>query len=876
MKKKPSSPPSLFIRFFRWYCHPRLQDYIEGDLLEVYERRILKNGKRRADIAFLLDVLLLCRPGIIKSSEGPKNLTNSDMIKSYFKIGWRNLLRNKSYASINVAGLALSMTCAILIFSLVMHHLNFDNFHAQSHRLYRIVTEQHRDVVSYRNSVPAPLGENFRNDFTLAEKVARIYTESDVLLTVHKKDQVAKFRESNGLAFVEVDFFEMFNFPLAQGNSRKILTESNTAVVTERIALKYFGSIDPIGQIIWLENKIPFTVTGVLKDFHDNTDFKAEIFVSYASLKAHNKWLAHETDGWGGIQDGMHCYVLLKEGVSPVQAEEALQSFVKKFRPDSKNVHHYKLQPLADIHFNGQYGGTMEYQKLWTLSIIGAFLLFTACLNFINLATAQALRRSKEVGVRKVMGSVKYQLFWQFISETAIITSMGVVVSFALASLIAPFVNNHFGIQLPTPSITQPETILFCAGLGVAITLLAGYYPALILSGLQPVAALKGKLSHQRIGGFNTRRSLIVVQFVISQVLVIGMMIIMNQMRFTQQADLGFSKDAIVMIQLGNDTTGLKSDYLKNEMLLVPGVESVTQCFTAPASFDDWGNTIKFDNSDEEVNFRTSIKLADADYLPTFDLQLAVGRNLTPSDTVREILVNEMLVRKLGLDSPEEALGKIIRANGGEIVAPIVGVLKDFHDKSFHEDISPILMTTLSDGYSNYAVKINHTNMTSAMEAIEKIWLSHHSDQLFEYTFLDDQIAQFYETEKVVLKSIQVFSFIAIFIGCLGLYGLISFMAAQKTKEVGIRKVLGASATHILAIFGEEFVRLTIIASLIAIPIGWWLMDGWLQEFKFQVGITPLPFLLAIGSILLITFFTISYQVFKSAMTNPVNSLKSE
>jgi ABC-type antimicrobial peptide transport system permease subunit len=320
----------------------------------------------------------------------------------------------------------------------------------------------------------------------------------------------------------------------------------------------------------------------------------------------------------------------------------------------------------------------------------------------------------------------------------------------------------------------------------------------------------------------------------------------------------------------------MKSTFLKNEISRLPGVEHVSRCFTAPASADDWGNSIHFDNSAEEVNFRTSIKLADADYLSTFNLTLVAGRNLTPSDTVREMLVNETLVRKLGLKSPDEIIGRTIIADGGDMVAPVVGVLKDFHDKSFHEDINPILITTLTEDYSAYAVKVNADNARSTLDAIEKAWLTQHPDQIFEYEFLDNQIAQFYKADQMILKSVQVFSFIAIFIGCLGLYGLISFMAAQKTKEIGIRKILGGSLTHIAGLFGREFVQLIFIAAIIAIPMSWWLMHNWLQEFKFQVPITAGTFILAIAFTVVISLCTVSYQVFKSALTNPVKSLRSE
>jgi putative ABC transport system permease protein len=872
---REKTPPQSVLRFFRWFCHPKLLKYIEGDLMELYEERLKEKGKRKADLKFMIDVLLLFRPGIIKPTEGYQHVNNYGMIKSYFKIGWRNLVRNKAYAVINVAGLALSMTCGILIFSLLKHHTEFDDFHQHTNRIYRVVTEMHREGISYTDNVPSPLGQHFRNDFTFGEKIARVYTQTNSLISIKRGDELIRFRDAEGLAFTEAEFFEIFNFPLLQGSQKTALHEPNTAVLTEKAARKYFGDVNPMGETFWLENKFPFTITGVLKDLPFNTDIQAQIFVSYASLKAVDPWLADDTNGWGGIRGGMTCYTLLKSGVDPARVEEALQPYVKKFRPTSKNVHHYKLQPLNDIHFNAQYGGTMSKSKLWMLVIIGSFLILTACLNFINLATAQALKRSKEVGVRKVLGGFKRQVFWQFISETAIIAGLGIVLAITSAVMIAPFASDLFNVQISLDLFHNGVVILFALGLGFTITFLAGYYPAVILSGFQPVTALKGKLSQQSIGGFNTRRTLIVMQFVISQVLIIGMIVVMNQMRYAQQADLGFDKEAIVMIDTGIDSTRTKFGIIKNEISKLPGVEKISVCFTAPASEDDWGNSIKFDNSDEEVNFRTSIKSADADYLSTFSLELAAGRNLTPSDTVREMLVNEALVHKLDL-TPEEALGRMISANGGAMNGPIVGVVKDFHDKSFHQEISAVLITTNSNDYSSYAVKLNLANAKPILGEIEKIWLAQHPDQIFEYEFLDDHIAKFYAEDETMLKSIQVFSFIAIFIGCLGLYGLISFMASQKVKEIGIRKVLGGNVTSILWVLGQEFVWLILVASLIAGPVGWWLMNNWLQGFEFQIKITGWTFVLAIVCTLVVTAITVSYQSIKAAMANPVQSLRSE
>ncbi len=797
------------------------------------------------------------------------------MLRNYVKIALRNLVRNKTYGLINLSGLALSMTGCILIFMLVTYHLRFDDFHSHSDRIYRVVTEMHRENINYNSSVPAPLGKAFRNDYSFGEKVARIATYTEQLITLKNGAALTKIKEKEGVAFTEPEFFEIFNYPLLQGNKKTVLASPNTAILTERVAQKYYGTEDPIGKQFWLNNKIVFTVTGVLKNLPENTDRKTEIYVSYPTLKWQNSWLASD-DSWGGIQDVMQCFVRLRPGVTVAQVEKVFPAYVKKYRPTSKNVHHYHLQPLADVHFNAKYGGTMERRNLWVLSVIGVFLMATACVNFINLATAQALKRSKEIGVRKVLGGVKRQLFWQFLAETALIVVTGMIVALGFAYLLLPAANAFFQTRMDFQLFSDWTLPLFILSLGVVVTFFSGSYPGLILAGFQPVVALKGKLSQQHIGGFNTRRTLIVVQFAISQILIIGMVVMMNQMRYANQADLGFDKEAVVMIPIGIDTTLTKMTTVKNRISAIAGVEKVTLCYAAPASDAAWNNSIRFDNQSEEVNFRTSIKAADEAYISTFGLKIIAGRNLFPSDTVREFVVNEALTQKLNFRKPEDALGKQISANGGSMTGPIVGIVKDFHDRSFHEDIGAVALTTFKENYSEFGVKVNLAKVKPILASIEKAWLAAYPDQLFEYQFLDESIAHFYENEKRFLQLIQVFSFIAIFIGCLGLYGLVSFMVVQKTKEIGIRKVLGASIGSLLWLFGKEFSRLIVVAFVIAMPIGWYVMNSWLQDFQYRMEITPWIFVSTLVISLLVAIVTVGYQAVKAALMNPVKSLRSE
>jgi putative ABC transport system permease protein len=850
---------------------------VQGDLHERFHRRAKVWGEKEARKQYIWEVLgylLPHRRMAFTSTHNAYQPNDTDMFRNYFKIAWRNLQRNKGYAAINVLGLALSITCAILIFTLVRYHLSFNTFHSHADRIYRFVTEQHRDAISYRPNVPNPFGKVFREDYTFAEKVARIATFEEQLVTVRTEKEVRKFKEEE-VAFAEIEFFDIFHYPLLQGDKTTALSQPHTAIITESVARKYFGNANPINQVFRLDNRVDFSITGILQDLPPNSDRQTEIYLSYPTLKTFHEWMGSD-DSWGGLSSNMQCFALLKPGINPAEVEKVLPTYVKKYRPDNKNVHHYKLQPLADMHFDARYSGTMEKRNLWAFSLIGLFLLITACVNFINLATAQALSRSKEVGVRKVLGSLPRQLFGQFIAETALITFFALFVGVYLSLLALPQVNDLFKSRMTIDLLADRHLLVFIPLLALVVIFLSGSYPGLVLSRFQPVLALKGKLSQHHVGGFSLRRALIVTQFAISQMLIIGMIVIASQMRYSQQSDLGFDKESVVMIPVASAAKPGTVNTVKDRFLNVPGVEKVSLCFSAPSSSSNNKTAIRYDTRTEEEVFPINIRAADDQYLDMFDLQLVAGRNIFPADTAREYVVNESVAKKLGLQSPEELIGKNITVNGEDMTGPIVGVVKDFHDQSFHENINAVFITSRPDWYEYFAVKVNLTQAKTTLPALEKIWSTTYPDQLYEYEFLDESIAHFYETEELMLKLVQAFAGIAIFIGCLGLYGLVSFMAVQKTKEIGIRKVLGASITNLLWLFGKEFSRLIAIAFLVATPIAWYVMHIWLQDFQYQINIGAEVFVLAIGFTSLIAVLTVSWQSIKAARANPVKSLKTE
>lgn len=838
--------------------------------MELYEERLAKNGKLKADIIFIKDVLLLFRPGIIKPTEGTETLNTYGMYKNYFITAWRNAIRKKAYAVINVFGLTLGITCALIIFTLVSYHLSFDNFHNDAHRIYRFVTEEHRDEIEYINSVPPPFGKFFRDDYTFSEYTARHCIQENELITVEEKGESKKFNET--ISFAEPEFFKIFNFPLLVGNPETILVDPNTAIITEKIAAKYFGNESPIGKTIRLNNKTDFIVSGVLKNLPVNSDIQTEIYFSYSSIKQYSEWYASD-DSWGGITTSIKTYTKLKAGVNPIDVEQAVDGYVKRFRPKSKNVNHYKLQPLHDVHFNAHYEGVMSKTTIWVLSLVGILLVLTASLNFINLTTAQAVNRSKEVGVRKSLGSERSQLFWQFTIETGLVVLVATALALAFSYAMLPQLNSLLNTNIAFTLFTDTRLLIFLVALIVVVTGLSGFYPGIVLSGFKPVWALKGKLSGNSTGSFNIRRALIITQFSISQILLLGMIVMYFQMRYFSKTDMGFDIDAIIMVPVGSNDEKLKT--VKSQLLNVPGIENVSLCFGAPASDNQWTTSLKFDDRAEGETFSISHKGVDEDYVSTFSLEILAGRNLLPSDTVREFLVNENLLSKLNLTSPEEAIGRNITVNGSW-KGPIVGVVKDFHEQSLHAEIKPVFLTTSRDTYNSFAIKVNRANISETLVSIEKVWNGAYPDLIYKYDFLDDQIASFYKTEQQMATVIYVFASIALIIGALGLYGLVSFMAVQKTKEIGIRKVLGGTATQILWIFAKEFTTLVAIAFLIAAPVGGYIMLQWLSNYAFRIDISFWMFALELFIIAIVVLITAGFQSLKAVLANPVESLRSE
>ncbi|GAB3545168.1 ABC transporter permease [Spirosoma fluminis] len=844
-------------------------NYFNGEFSDTAKARLL----------YGLEMLLLLHPRLWrKQAQSPYIYTKSTdysqpnpmaMLSNYVKIALRKLSKHKTYTLINLVSLSLGIGCAILIFTLVNYHLSFDTFHAAQDRIYRITTELYAEKVTYSTGVPNPMGEAFQKGYDVADKVGRIaFLKGRVVAVSPQK----KFEED--LAFADPEFLAMFDFPLLRGNPQTALQERNTALITDRIAKRYFGDKDPVGQLLHIDASLVVKITGVLHNLPPNTDFRSEIYLPFINLQDHSPWMV-EKDWWLGFNKEMQCFIRLKPGVSAQLVDSSLLSAISDKYYDKANARkfRFKLQPLADVHFNPKLRGQTEKKNLWTFGLIGFFLVITACVNFINLSTAQTLIRSHEIGVRKALGSGRGALFWQFMTETALIAGFALMIGLGLAYLALPFINQWFELQLVLNPFTDPYLLSFLVGLLLIVIFCSGAYPGLILARFQPVLALKGKLSQKSVGGFSLRKGLVVAQFAISQLLIIGTLIITHQLRYSEQADMGFRKETIVILPVPDNKTA-KINTLGAQLSELPGVENVTFFNTPPASEAIGSTTFLYDSRPKAEDFSISTKSADHHFIPTFNIPILAGRNLAPSDTIREYLLNETAVKALGLASLQAVIGKSATINNRP--GTIVGVMKDFHFKSFHAAIEPLCLTTWSEVYGSCGVNVNPAKLGPTLAGLEKAWKAMYPASIFSYRFLDEDIDRLYKLDTILLRLIQGFAGIAIFVGCLGLYGLVSFMAAQKTKEIGVRKVLGASSSSILWLFGKEFSRLLLVAFTLAAPLAWWTMNRWLNNFVYRIEIGAGIFILAILITFLVAVLTVGFQSVKASLMNPIRTLRTE
>lgn len=800
------------------------------------------------------------------------------MLKNYLKTTLRTLLREKTSTTINIGGLTLGITCCLILFLILRDASSYDKHHRNYDRIYRVVSKSKvngRDT--YTQGVAPALPDAFRNDFTEAEEVVfTSYRRSGMVAVQQPDGTFKKYEESKGLVFTGSAFFRIFDRKMLIGEAQSGLDDPNEAIISRKWAIRYFGNEEEaIGKTIRFED-YDYMITGVMEDHPPTTDLPFELMLSYITVKKN-----YDGAGWGSVSDADNCYFLLQEEERIEKIASQIPGFVKKYIGEGDNnpgENTFILQPLKELHTDsrfGNYNKKMPREASIAFTAIGIFLLLMACINFINLTTAEAIRRTKEVGIRKVLGSTRAQLIVKFTGETFFVTFFAVMASLALTQVVLESVNGFLDLSLALNLTGDLRTWVFLIALSLTVTLLSGLYPAYVISKFKPAQVVKGQAGVKHLSGFNLRRSLVVMQFFISQLFIIGLIVIVRQIDFMENQYLGFRKDAIVTVPIperDKPSSASTMRALKNEIRQLSDVAGATLSSSAPSSASVLSGGLKVVEKGEELG--TQIKQVDGDYLHVFDIDIVTGEKLADGDTMAGFVVNEKFVETAGYQSNEEIIGKEIDFWGRRL--PVKGVAGNFSTRSLEKPMEPVILVNDIDGYANLSIRLASTDMQASLQKIKKLWEAAYPEYIFKYEFVDEQISNLYRGERKMSTLVSVFAFVAVFIGCLGLFGLISFMANQKVKEVGIRKVLGASVESIVFLFSKEFVKLILIGFALAAPLAGFIMGMFLQNFAYRIDLGPMIYLTALGCSLLIALGTVGFRAFRAGRANPAQSLRSE
>ena len=809
------------------------------------------------------------------------------MLKNYLKLALRNLKRNKGFFALNFIGLFVSVVVCILIALIVIHEKSFDKQPGVKVSVYRVVNHSDNSTgKSFSPITPYPLATALRAQMQDEKQISQIHFQKDVIVTADDR----KFKEAN-IVFADSVFPKLFQLDVKRGSIRNAFSQPGFAVLTLSSANKYFGKEEAVGKRIKIENILEVEITAVIEDAPGNSHLPYSILVSYLSLKP--EFIGGlPLDQWGINADGF-TYIGLSDINKTKQAEAALASIADKNINTDKDGGHteFKLQTLTDIHFNQAYAEnnpsyTINNQYLYIIGCIGLFLILAACINYTNLSTAMAIKKSKEVGVRKTMGANRSQLIGQFFAETFLLTAIVIIAATATARFLLPNINSFLEKKISL-NFLNDQTLFFLFILWVTVSFLSGLYPALILSGFNPINALKNKLATPKTSTVLLRRGLVVFQFLTAQVLIISALVVTKQMHFINSKPLGFQKAKVMDIGLPENKQAQLNEF-QNKLTAIPGISSISFSLGAPVSDNNFSTTFNVKEKYSSERLDIQVKVADKDYLKTYGLQLVAGRWFEESDETKTaksipdslrqyaLVINETAVKSLGFAKAEDALGKYVTFGLNDITAPVIGVMKDYHTESLHAPVSPVVMMPFPFFYYNAGIRLADGYSASTIGAIEKAWTSVFPQHLFEINFLDEHIESLYKKEKRTLQLFNLFTLLSVLINALGLIGLLSFIIEQKTKEIGIRKVLGATIADISIILSKDFLRLIGIAFLIAGPVAWFLMNKWLQDFVYRTPITWWVFAAAGFAALLVTLIAVGFQTIKAAIANPVKNLRTE
>jgi putative ABC transport system permease protein len=895
---KKANPPRFMLRFLKWFCKPEYHADIEGDLLEMYDRRVGDLGKSKANFYLFKDIVFLCRPGIIRSATFHQPLTNNGMFKSYFIMGWRNLWKSKLYSSLNVLGLTFGMVCFLLIGLYVYDELNFDTQHREGDRIYRVIT--HEKNPNNEATTVAAAG------YMLAEEASQALPEVEMTTRMQRLGRSNLIDPENPvhvqetITMADEYFLQVFDFPLLEGDRRTALKEPNTIVITEDLAMRIFARKDVINKTVQFDYmQTPLKITAVLKNHPQNSSFTFSSVMSMATQLNNEDFNGWAQGDWASTSFSV--YALLREGVNPDSVSGKMTRLVltnAKLEPGTILSH--SLQPLKDMHLksagiedgarNSNVDSIPQGNPVYitVFAFTALFVLLIAGINYTNLTTARASSRLKEIGVRKAIGAARGNLIRQFLVESLITTVIAFFAAVLIVALLLPafndFVNKRF-------ELFTSVGLRFWAAAGaliIAIGLLSGGYAAMLLSRFNPVSLLKGlKL---KTNDFSVRRALVVLQFTISTVMIIGTMVLFMQVRYLNNTDLGFDKELMVVIDVNVARARSNFEWVKNEMSKLSAVRHVSATSRVPG---EWKSIprIKLKKEGSAGELQTAFTIAaDKDFLSTYNIPLLKGRNFQNDRDTSSIIINEAAAKMLGITdvSDEVTISQVAR---NQLFRPIyddataafrprvVGIVKDFHFQSLRAKIEPLIITHNYNPIfpiDYYSVKIQPHDIQTTLDKLKAIMVANDEAEPFEYHFLDNQLALFYIEDQRSQTILGWVALASVMIACLGLFGLATYSAEQRLKEIGMRKVLGANLLSIMALLSKDFVKLVLIACCIAFPLAWFGADLWLQEYAYHIDVEWWIFALAGLIATGIALITVSYQAIKAAVVNPVKILRSE
>lgn len=810
------------------------------------------------------------------------------MLSHYLKIALRSLAKHKGYASINLIGLALGLAVGMLVLLYVIDESSFDQFHTKADRIYRVGTDM-VDIKSgsLNGAIEGngwPIGKLLLRDFPEVEKV--VYIRNGSNLQVNHDGR----RFDERIFYAGPEFFELFDFELVMGNGSTALSKPFQVVLTESLAKKYFGNDDALGKTLTLADTLLFEVSAVMKDVPSQSHMQFGMLLSFATHESLNRWFSYD-GGWGNLN--VRNYVLLRTGADPgtlfEKARNLYMTYVKEDMEKWGMYMYVGFEPLKDVYLKTKRGNGMgpvgSIDRVYIVAGIAAFVILLACINFINLATARSTYRSKEVGLRKVVGSTRQVVIRQFLGESFLITLLSFMIALALIGIALPMFNQLLDKNYTLGMFANQWVVVGTFGLIALITFLSGYYPAILMSSLRPAEVLKGAFQSSR-RGIQLRRFLVVFQFTISAALIICTFVVMSQLDYMQNCDLGFSGNQIVVVDAdqvthrgGEGVAKEGGNVFKNELLALSSIESVTFTNALPGRPGWVGQWAHAEERSSEESIGMEYMSIDEDYLKTLGLGLVAGHNFDPAmvaELEEGLIINETAVTQLGWGTPENAIGKKIDSPSKHPAGTVIGVVKDYHQFGLQEKIYPMAMDYNPQYSRYYAIRFKTTGTADLIADLESLWKKYNDGYDFKYFFLDENFARQYQSEHRLANIFTLFSGVTILIAVIGLLGLVSFMVVSKTKEIGIRKVLGADVSSITGWLSKEFVLLVVIACVVACPLAWYFSDQWLQEFAYRTSVNPMIFLFTLVVALGVTVMAVSFQTIRAAMADPVKSLRYE